>query len=238
MPGMMDTVLNLGLNDEVVEGLAKKRGERFAFDCYRRLLDMFGDVVLNIEHEKFEEQIHAVKEENGLKLDVELTGTHLREVVRRFKGVYEKEGKSLPNDPYEQMRLAINAVFGSWNTPRAVKYREINRIRGLLGTAVNVQSMVYGNLNDNSGTGVCFTRNPATGEKKLYGEYLQNAQVRSYIQLCMAMLAGRGSGSSWVGELCRSPTPFSCSLLAAHGPTQGEDVVAGIRTPKDVSHVS
>ncbi|PRW32963.1 pyruvate phosphate dikinase [Chlorella sorokiniana] len=194
MPGMMDTVLNLGLNDEVVEGLAKKRGERFAFDCYRRLLDMFGDVVLNIEHEKFEEQIHAVKEENGLKLDVELTGTHLREVVRRFKGVYEKEGKSLPNDPYEQMRLAINAVFGSWNTPRAVKYREINRIRGLLGTAVNVQSMVYGNLNDNSGTGVCFTRNPATGEKKLYGEYLQNAQ--------------------------------------------GEDVVAGIRTPKDVSHMA
>ncbi|KAI7845814.1 hypothetical protein COHA_000725 [Chlorella ohadii] len=194
MPGMMDTVLNLGLNDEVVEGLAKKRGERFAFDCYRRLLDMFGDVVLGIEHEKFEEHIHAVKEENGLKLDVELTGPHLREVVRRFKGVYEKEGKSLPHDPYEQMRLAVSAVFGSWNTTRAVKYREINRIRGLLGTAVNVQSMVYGNLNDNSGTGVCFTRNPATGEKKLYGEYLQNAQ--------------------------------------------GEDVVAGIRTPKDVSHMA
>ncbi|EFN51244.1 hypothetical protein CHLNCDRAFT_141269 [Chlorella variabilis] len=194
MPGMMDTVLNLGLNDEVVEGLAKKRGERFAFDCYRRLLDMFGDVVLGIEHSLFEAEIHAVKESRGLKLDVELTGADLREVVRRFKAVYQKEGKELPSDPYEQMLLSINAVFGSWNTPRAVKYREINRIRGLLGTAVNVQSMVYGNLNDNSGTGVCFTRNPATGEKLLYGEYLPNAQ--------------------------------------------GEDVVAGIRTPLDVKHMA
>ncbi|PSC73116.1 pyruvate phosphate dikinase [Micractinium conductrix] len=194
MPGMMDTVLNLGLNDTVVKGLAKKRGERFAYDCYRRLLDMFGDVVLGIEHSLFEAEMHAVKEAKGIKLDVNLTGDDLKEVVRRFKGVYEKVGKSLPEDPFEQMKLAINAVFGSWNTPRAVKYREINRIRGLLGTAVNVQSMVYGNLNDNSGTGVCFTRNPATGEKKLYGEYLPNAQ--------------------------------------------GEDVVAGIRTPLDVTHMA
>lgn len=194
MPGMMDTVLNLGLNDEVVEGLAARRGERFAYDCYRRLLDMFGDVVLGIDHALFEAEIHAVKEARGLKLDVELTGEDLREVVRRFKAVYERAGQSLPSDPYEQMKLAINAVFGSWNTPRAVKYREINRIRGLLGTAVNVQSMVYGNLNDNSGTGVCFTRNPATGDKVLYGEYLPNAQ--------------------------------------------GEDVVAGIRTPLDVAHMA
>jgi len=194
MPGMMDTVLNLGLNDTVVEGLAKKRGERFAYDCYRRLLDMFGDVVLGIEHSLFEAEMHAVKEAKGLKLDVELTGEDLKEVVRRFKAVYAKEGKALPSDPFEQMKMAINAVFGSWNTPRAVKYREINRIRGLLGTAVNVQSMVYGNLNDNSGTGVCFTRNPATGENKLYGEYLPNAQ--------------------------------------------GEDVVAGIRTPLDVAHMA
>jgi pyruvate,orthophosphate dikinase len=134
------------------------------------------------------------QEARGLKLDVELTGADLREVVRRFKAVYERAGKALPADPYEQLSLAINAVFGSWNTPRAVKYREINRIRGLLGTAVNVQSMVYGNLNDNSGTGVCFTRNPATGAKQLYGEYLPNAQ--------------------------------------------GEDVVAGIRTPLDVAHMA
>ncbi|KAI3430449.1 hypothetical protein D9Q98_005044 [Chlorella vulgaris] len=194
MPGMMDTVLNLGLNDEVVEGLARVRGDRFAFDCYRRLLDMFGDVVLGIEHKQFEAEMHAVKEARGIKLDVELTGPDLREVVRRFKAVFAAAGKSLPDDPLEQLRLSINAVFGSWNTPRAVKYREINRIRGLLGTAVNVQSMVYGNLNDNSGTGVCFTRNPATGEKKLYGEYLPNAQ--------------------------------------------GEDVVAGIRTPLDVQHMA
>lgn len=193
MPGMMDTVLNLGLNDEVVLGLAAKRGERFAYDSYRRLLDMFGDVVLGIPHEEFEKEIHELKEAKGVRVDVDLTAEDLKEVVEKYRGVYKRAGKELPKDPYEQMKLAICAVFRSWETPRATKYREINRIYGLRGTAVNVQSMVFGNLNDNSGTGVCFTRNPANGKKELYGEYLANAQ--------------------------------------------GEDVVAGIRTPLPVSEM-
>lgn len=194
MPGMMDTVLNLGLNDEILPGFAAKHGERFAFDCYRRLLDMFGDVVLGIGHDKFEHEIAAVKASKGYKFDVELKAEDLKEVVERFKEVYKRAGKIIPTDPYEQLEMAITAVFGSWNTPRAVKYREINRITGLVGTAVNVQSMVFGNKNDNCATGVCFTRNPATGEPGLYGEFLVNAQ--------------------------------------------GEDVVAGIRTPLPVKEMS
>ena len=191
MPGMMDTVLNLGLNDEILPVFAEAHGWRFAYDCYRRLLDMFGDVVLGISHEKFEKEMAAVKQAKGLKFDIELSAEDLKEVVERFKKVYARDGKSIPSDPYEQLEMAITAVFGSWNTPRAVKYREINRITGLIGTAVNVQSMVFGNKNDNCATGVCFTRNPATGEPGLYGEFLQNAQ--------------------------------------------GEDVVAGIRTPLPVA---
>lgn len=194
MPGMMDTVLNLGLNDDILPIFAAKHGRRFAYDCYRRLLDMFGDVVLGIGHEHFEREISSVKESKGIKFDVELSEDDLEEVVDRFKEVYRREGKEIPSDPYEQLHMAITAVFGSWNTPRAVKYREINRITGLIGTAVNVQSMVFGNKNDNCATGVCFTRNPATGEPGLYGEFLQNAQ--------------------------------------------GEDVVAGIRTPLPVKEMN
>lgn len=171
MPGMMDTVLNLGLNDEVVEGLAAQRGERFAFDCYRRLLDMYGDVVLSVPHKEFEKEISEVKvrrcwatvgapparldlasprcashahavllqASRGVKYDVELEGPDLREVCRRYKSVLVAAGVEVPHDPHEQLRAAICAVFGSWNTPRAVKYREINRIHGLKGTAVNIQ---------------------------------------------------------------------------------------------------
>lgn len=187
MPGMMDTVLNVGCNDEIVKTIAAKSGERFAYDCYRRLLAMFADVVLGLPHSEFEEKISARKEARGAKFDVELTAEDLENLVQDYKDVYAKHGKELPQDPFEQMKMGINAVFGSWNTARAVKYREINNITGLKGTAVNIQSMVYGNYNDNSGTGVCFTRNPATGGKIFFGEYLANAQ--------------------------------------------GEDVVAGIRTP-------
>ncbi|KAL4538716.1 hypothetical protein Ndes2526B_g02998 [Nannochloris sp. 'desiccata'] len=194
MPGMMDTVLNLGLNDEILKGFAEKHGERFALDCYRRLLDMFGDVVLGIEHAEFEHEISAVKSAKNYKFDIEMQVEDLREVVERYKGVFKKAGQSLPEDPMEQLKMSIDAVFKSWNTPRAVKYREINKITTLKGTAVNVQSMVYGNKNDNCGTGVCFTRNPATGAPGLYGEFLVNAQ--------------------------------------------GEDVVAGIRTPLPVAQMA
>ena len=190
MPGMMDTVLNLGLNDDVAEGLAAKAGEKFAFDSYRRFLDMYGDVVMGIEHHLFEHQIDSLKKEVGVAQDNELTAEHLRELVKRYKKVYEAEGKMFPQEPLEQMRLAANAVFDSWNSDRAKKYMAINQITGLKGTAVNIQAMVFGNMGETSGTGVCFTRNPSTGENLLYGEYLVNAQ--------------------------------------------GEDVVAGIRTPKDI----
>lgn len=193
MPGMMDTVLNLGLNDDILVGFAAKYGERFAYDCYRRLLDMFGDVVLGIDHSEFEHELADVKAKKGYKFDVEMQAEDLKEVVNRFKQVYQRLGKTMPSDPYEQLHMSICAVFGSWETPRAVKYREINRITGLAGTAVNVQSMVFGNSGDNSATGVCFTRNPATGEPGLYGEFLVNAQ--------------------------------------------GEDVVAGIRTPLPVKQM-
>lgn len=193
MPGMMDTVLNLGLNDETVEALSVKTGnKRFAYDCYRRLIDMFGGVVMHIPHEKFEDVLEEVKQENGIEKDTELSGEDLKSIVDRFKAVYRHEtGFMFPDNPYEQLELAVNAVFDSWNSKRAVTYRRINHITGVLGTAVNVQAMVYGNMGIDCATGVCFTRNPSTGENKLYGEFLINAQ--------------------------------------------GEDVVAGIRTPEDIS---
>jgi len=189
MPGMMDTVLNLGLNDDVIEGIIKRTANpRFAYDIYRRFIDMFGDVVMGCDHEHFEEVIHTAKEKAGVKLDNELNGEQLKEVVAKYKGVYRKHvGELFPQDGKVQLRHAINAVFGSWNTERAVKYRQLNKITGLLGTAVNVQAMVFGNMGADCGTGVCFTRNPSTGKKEFYGEFLMNAQ--------------------------------------------GEDVVAGIRTP-------
>ncbi|XP_009402466.2 pyruvate, phosphate dikinase, chloroplastic-like [Musa acuminata AAA Group] len=191
MPGMMDTVLNLGLNDEVVAGLAVKSGERFAYDSYRRFLDMFGNVVMGIPHSLFEEQLEALKTAKGVKDDTDLTAADLKELVAQYKNVYiEAKGEQFPTDPRRQLYLAVIAVFDSWNSPRAKKYRSINRIKGLRGTAVNVQCMVFGNMGDSSGTGVLFTRNPSSGEKKLYGEFLVNAQ--------------------------------------------GEDVVAGIRTPRDL----
>ena len=196
MPGMMDTVLNLGINDNVVEGIAAKSGnDRFAYDAYRRFIDMFGDVVMGVHHENFEHAIDALKKERGVASDLELSGDDLKELVERYKTIYrEHTGHMFPEDPYEQLRHAINAVFDSWNSARAAKYRQINRITGLIGTAVNVQAMVFGNMGDSSGTGVCFTRNPSTGEKLLYGEFLVNAQ--------------------------------------------GEDVVAGIRTPEPISDMA
>ncbi|MBU1517630.1 MAG: pyruvate, phosphate dikinase [Planctomycetes bacterium] len=189
MPGMMDTVLNLGLNDKVVEGIIKKTGNaRFAYDIYRRFIDMFGDVVMGCHHENFEKIIHAAKKKTDVKNDNELSAAQLAGVVAKYKEAYKKHvGKSFPQDGKVQLTHAINAVFGSWNAARAIKYRQLNNIKGLLGTAVNVQAMVFGNMGDDCGTGVCFTRNPSTGEKEFYGEFLMNAQ--------------------------------------------GEDVVAGIRTP-------
>jgi pyruvate, orthophosphate dikinase len=195
MPGMMDTVLNLGINDAVVEGLAKKTGnERFAYDSYRRFIDMFGDVVMGVNHEYFEDSMDELKKELGVALDSDFTSHDLKELVDRYKAVYRKHtGFMFPEDPMEQLRFTVNAVFNSWNSSRAIKYRQINRIRGLLGTAVNVQAMVYGNMGDRSATGVCFTRNPSTGEPHLYGEFLMDAQ--------------------------------------------GEDVVAGIRTPQHIDEL-
>jgi len=190
MPGMMDTILNLGLNDTVVDGLVKKtKNERFVMDAYRRFIQMFGDVVMGAKHSSFEHALEEVKEKKGVKLDTELDAKDLKEVIKKYKAVIKKEiGKEFPNAPLTQLQMSIDAVVGSWGNPRAIKYRELNDIRGLKGTAVNVQSMVFGNMGDTSGTGVCFTRDPSTGENKPYGEYLMNAQ--------------------------------------------GEDVVAGIRTPK------
>lgn len=195
MPGMMDTVLNLGLNDQTVEALAKHtNNERFAFDSYRRFIDMFGNVVMNISHEEFEEVIEKLKRNKGVEDDNELDTESLKELVEKYKVVYRKAtGFMFPNDPFEQLEKAINAVFESWDSSRANKYRRINHITGLMGTAVNVQAMVYGNMGNDCATGVCFTRNPSTGENKLYGEFLVNAQ--------------------------------------------GEDVVAGIRTPNDIEEL-
>lgn len=193
MPGMMDTVLNLGLNDASAEGLIQETNNlRFTYDAYRRLIQMFGSVVLGIPGEKFEELIEKKKEAKGIQNDIELTGEDLKELTDEFKELTEKEkGIEFPQDSFEQLRMAIDAVFASWNNKRAISYRKINKIPEHWGTAVNVQTMVFGNMGDSSGTGVGFTRDPATGEKKLYGEYLINAQ--------------------------------------------GEDVVAGIRTPQPFS---
>ena len=195
MPGMMDTILNLGLNDTTVEGLkARTSNGRFAFDSYRRFIQMFGSVVLEIPKDAFEHEFEAVKKEHGAALDTDLGEEQLREVVDRYKRVVrERTGKDFPQDPHEQLRLARNAVFRSWNNPRAQEYRRIYDIPDSIGTAVNVQMMVFGNTGDRSATGVGFTRNPATGAKEFYGEFLINAQ--------------------------------------------GEDVVAGIRTPQPISEL-
>jgi pyruvate,orthophosphate dikinase len=196
MPGMMDTVLNLGLNDDVIEGIIKKTGNaRFAYDIYRRFIDMFGDVVMGCHHEHFEEKIEAAKQKAKVEIDSDLSAEQLKGVVEEYKKVYKKHvGRLFPQTAMEQLKLAINAVFGSWNIPRAKRYRELNNIKGLLGTAVNVQAMVFGNMGDDCGTGVCFTRNPSNGKKEFYGEFLMNAQ--------------------------------------------GEDVVAGIRTPLPMQKLS
>jgi pyruvate,orthophosphate dikinase len=196
MPGMMDTILNLGLNDKVVIGLAKLTGnERFAYDSYRRFISMFSDVVMEIEKNKFEKELEAVKHLKGAKLDTDLDADAMKEVVARFLKVYEtNKGEPFPQDPKVQLLESIKAVFRSWNNDRAILYRRMNDIPGSWGTAVNVQEMVYGNMGETSGTGVAFTRNPATGEKKLYGEFLMNAQ--------------------------------------------GEDVVAGIRTPQTIDQLN
>lgn len=192
MPGMMDTVLNLGLNDETVEGLAKlTNNERFAYDSYRRFIQMFSDVVMGIEKSHFDEIMDDIKAKNGITDDSDLTAENLKEMVKRFKDLYKSiQGEDFPQDPKAQLLAAVEAVFRSWNNPRAIVYRRMNDIPGDWGTAVNVQAMVFGNMGEDSGTGVAFTRNPATGENKLYGEYLINAQ--------------------------------------------GEDVVAGIRTPESI----
>lgn len=178
MPGMMNTILNLGLTDASAEGLAKKTGNpRFAFDSYRRLIDMFGSTAMGVEHEHFEHEIHQMKEQKGVKLDTDLTADDLKELVKRYKAVYKKHvGDDFPQDPKKQLMLAINAVFNSWNGNKAIEYRRIERITGLKGTAVNVQAMVFGNMGNSSGTGVAFTRDPNTGENVFYGDYLINAQ--------------------------------------------------------------
>jgi len=195
MPGMMDTILNLGLNDDSVKGLANvTANERFAYDSYRRFIQMFGNVVLGIEHEKFESKIDSIKENKNVTQDTELNAEDWQEVIKLYKELVKQEtGKDFPQDPKEQLLMAVEAVFKSWNNQRAKVYRRINKIPDSLGTAVNVQTMVFGNKGDDSGTGVAFTRNPSTGEKKVYGEFLMNAQ--------------------------------------------GEDVVAGIRTPRNISEL-
>ncbi|WP_101772740.1 pyruvate, phosphate dikinase [Peptostreptococcus faecalis] len=193
MPGMMDTILNLGLNDTSVNGLIEATGnERFSYDSYRRFIQMFSDVAMEIPKYKFESVLDNAKEAKGYEVDTDLTTEDLKEIVVKFKEIYKKEiGEDFPQEPKKQLMLAIEAVFRSWNNPRAIVYRRLNDIPNDLGTAVNIQSMVFGNMGDTSGTGVAFTRNPATGENKLFGEYLINAQ--------------------------------------------GEDVVAGIRTPNDIN---
>ena len=178
MPGMMDTILNLGMNDTVVEVIAKKSGNpRFAYDSYRRFIQMFGNVVMEIPKEKFEHVFDGLKKKNKVKLDTELTAEDLQVVIADYKKVVKKEaGKDFPQDPHVQLDMSIEAVFRSWYNPRAKTYRRMNKISDDLGTAVNVQTMVFGNMGDTSGTGVGFTRNPATGEKVFYGEFLMNAQ--------------------------------------------------------------
>ena len=197
MPGMMDTILNLGLNDVAVEGFAAKTGNpRFAYDSYRRFIQMYSDVVMEVPKSFFEKIIDELKAEKGVHFDTELTTEDLKELVKRFKAVYKENmnGEDFPQDPVEQLMGAVKAVFRSWDTPRAIVYRRMNDIPGDWGTAVNVQAMVFGNMGETSGTGVAFTRNPSTGEKGIYGEYLINAQ--------------------------------------------GEDVVAGVRTPQPITKLA
>ena len=193
MPGMMDTILNLGLNDVAVEGFAERTGNpRFAYDSYRRFIQMFSDVVMEIPKSFFERILDELKEAKGAKYDTDLTAEDLKEVISRFKAVYkDKMGEDFPQDPKNQLMEAVKAVFRSWDNERAIVYRRMNDIPGDWGTAVNVQAMVFGNMGNTSGTGVAFTRNPSTGAKGIYGEYLINAQ--------------------------------------------GEDVVAGIRTPQPIT---
>jgi len=195
MPGMMDTILNLGLNDKSVIGLINStENERFAYDSYRRFIQMFSDIAMGIPKRRFDSALEDLKHSKGVELDTELDAEDLKGLVQRFKEIYKEEkGRDFPQDPIDQLQLAIEAVFSSWNNPRAVIYRRLHDIPSNLGTAVNVQSMVYGNMGDTSGTGVAFTRNPANGENKIYGEFLMNAQ--------------------------------------------GEDVVAGIRTPRSISEL-
>ena len=192
MPGMMDTVLNLGLTDDAVIGLGEATGNpRFAWDAYRRLINMFGNVVMGVEHEHFEEAFDRIKADYGVELDTEVPAEGLEALCAAYKKVYRRHvGSNFPQDPIKQLALSIEAVFRSWNKPTAISYRRINEITGLIGTAVNVQSMVYGNMGEDSGTGVAFTRDPSTGRNEFYGEFLTNAQ--------------------------------------------GEDVVAGIRTPQPI----
>ena len=196
MPGMMDTILNLGLNEEVVEVLAAKSGNpRWAWDCYRRFIQMFSDVVMEIPKSYFERILDEIKASKGVTYDTDLTADDMKEIIVRFKAIYkENKGEDFPQEPKVQLMEAIKAVFRSWDNPRAIVYRRMNDIPGDWGTAVNVQAMVFGNMGDTSGTGVAFTRNPSTGEKQIYGEYLINAQ--------------------------------------------GEDVVAGIRTPQPITKLA
>jgi pyruvate,orthophosphate dikinase len=194
MPGMMDTILNLGLNETTLPGLAEGGNERFAWDSYRRLIQMLGDVVLGVERDLFEERLDEAVREAGVEADSQLDAGRLERLVGRYRSIVrEHAGRDFPSDPKEQLRLSIDAVFRSWDNPRARTYRRLNDIRGLTGTAVTVQTMVFGNRGDRSATGVCFTRNPSTGENEFYGEFLQNAQ--------------------------------------------GEDVVAGIRTPRPITEI-
>src|SRR4051812_8671333 len=204
MPGMMDTVLNIGLSDVAVEGLAKlSNNPRFAYDSYRRLINMFGDTVMGVDHHHFETELTAVKDAAGVKLDTELDTEGLKEVVERYKRVYrEHVGSDFPQDPFEQLAAAIEAVFKSWMGDRAIRYRELNEIRGLRGTAVNVQAMVFGNMGDDSATGVAFTRDPSTGNNEFYGEFLVNAQgedvvagIRTPLECKTEM--GKWSTKSW-----------------------------------------
>ena len=178
MPGMMDTILNLGLNEDVVQVMARKSGNpRWAYDCYRRFIQMYSDVVMEVGKKYFEELIDKMKADRGVTQDTELTADDLKELAEQFKAEYkEKIGADFPSDPKEQLMGAVKAVFRSWNNPRAIVYRRMNDIPGSWGTAVNVQSMAFGNMGDDCGTGVAFTRNPATGEKELMGEFLTNAQ--------------------------------------------------------------
>ena len=182
MPGMMDTVLNLGLNDKTVEGLATGSGDaRFAYDSYRRFIQMYADVVLGADHYLFEEALEDLKQARGCRFDTELDADALRALVKTYSGLVAKAtGKPFPQDPKEQLWGAIGAVFGSWETPRAITYRRLHNISGDMGTAVSVQAMVFGNMGDDCATGVAFTRNPSTGENAFYGEFLVNAQGRMW----------------------------------------------------------